>query len=114
MATWALGSLLLGACFGIFLALRHFTHKAMPMGVAILHGLFGATGLVMLLLTVMAEPEFSNTAIALCVLLGAALLGFVNFSFHLRKRQHRSALIVLHALVAVSGAGTLLYAILMS
>jgi hypothetical protein len=108
----ALAFFLTGAVAGIFLAFRHFTAKPLPMPVAIVHGLAGATGLVILLLAVLADPTFGAAGYALCVLLGAAVLGFVNFSFHLRGRRHYSAVVLVHALVAVTGAGTLLYAIL--
>jgi hypothetical protein len=111
MPTVALCILLAGAVAGLFLAVRHFRRKAMPMPVALIHGLFGATALVILLVEVLAQPTFTRVGYAFAVLLTAAVLGFANFSFHLRKRRHRGLLIVLHALMAVTGASTLLFAI---
>jgi hypothetical protein len=113
MLTIALAVLLSGAAFGLFMAVRHFMHKPLPPLAAALHGFFGATAIIILLLQVLATPGRPVLGYALTVLVGAAVLGFVNLTFHLRRRRHRSTLIVLHALVAVSGAGTLLYAILM-
>jgi hypothetical protein len=111
MPTVALFILLAGALAGALLATRHFMRKAMPMPIALAHGFAGAAALLVLLLEVLSRPTFSTTGWALVILVGAALLGFVNFSFHLRARRHRSALVVLHALVAVCGVGTLLWAI---
>ena len=112
MLTIALACLLGGAAGGLFMAYRHFTHRSMPPVVATLHGVLGATGLVILLLYPLAQPTFDIAAVALLILVAAALVGFVNLTYHLRRRRHRSALIVVHALVAVTGAATLLYAIL--
>ena len=112
METIALCVFLSGACFGLFMAYRHFTHAPIPAPAALIHGILGATGLVILLLTVLPRASFDSVTLAFAVFAAAAVLGFVNLSFHLRKKRHRSALIVLHGLVAVSGAGILLFAIL--
>lgn len=112
MLTIVLAVLLSGAIIGLFMAVRHFMRKPLPPLAAVLHGLLGATGLIILLLQVLATPGRPLLGYVLMVLVGAAVLGFVNLTFHLSRRRHRSALIVLHALVAVSGAGMLFYAIL--
>jgi hypothetical protein len=101
----------LGALGGLFMAVRSFKGQSIPVPVAILHGLFGATGLVLLLVAVLTGMGGTTAQIALGVLLVAALGGFYLLSFHLRKERHPKAVIVVHALVAVVGFLTLLTAI---
>ena len=102
----------LGALGGLYLATLSFKGKSLPMGVAVLHGLFGATGLVLLIVGVLAGMGGGTARIALILLLVAALGGFYLLSFHLRKQTHPRAVIVVHALVAVIGFLTLVTAIL--
>lgn len=101
----------LGALGGLFMAVRSFKGQSIPVPVAVLHGLFGACGLVLLLVAVMTGMGGSTAQIALGILLVAALGGFYLLSFHLRKERHPKAVIVVHALVAVTGFLTLLMAI---
>lgn len=101
----------LGALGGLFMAVRSFTGKSIPAGVAALHGIFGASGLVLLIVGVLAGLGGGAARIALVVLLAAALGGFYLLSFHLRKQRHPRAVIVVHALVAVTGFLTLVVAI---
>lgn len=101
----------LGALGGLFMAVRSFSGQSIPVPVAVLHGLFGATGLVLLLLAVVMGMGGGTARIALAVLVVAALGGFYLLSFHIRKERHPKAVIVVHALVAVVGFLTLLTAI---
>jgi outer membrane protein OmpA-like peptidoglycan-associated protein len=99
------------AVAGIFLAFRHFTRRNLPAPVALIHGLGGATGFTFVLLVVVQHPDFRIARQALYLFIVTILLGAVNLLFHLRKKRHRTSLIILHALVAVSGVLTLVYAI---
>jgi hypothetical protein len=110
--TYAAVLFALGALGGLFLAVRSLKKQSIPVSVAILHGLFGASGLVLLLIGVLAGLGGDRARIALVVLLIAALGGFYLLSFHLRKQTHPRAVIVVHALVAVIGFLTLLTTIL--
>lgn len=101
----------LGALGGLFMAVRSFTGKSIPVPVAALHGIFGASGLVLLIMGVLAGLGGGTARIALIVLLVAALGGFYLLSFHIRKQRHPRAVIVVHASVAVIGFLTLLAAI---
>ncbi|HEX2667870.1 MAG TPA: hypothetical protein VHP13_05805 [Gammaproteobacteria bacterium] len=101
----------LGALGGLFMAVRSFKGQSLPVPVAVLHGLFGATGLVLLIVGVMAGLGGGTARIALIVLLVAALGGFYLLTFHIKKQQHPRAVIVVHALVAVIGFLTLLVSI---
>ncbi len=101
----------LGALGGLFMAVRVFMNLSIPAVVAVLHGVFGAGGLVLLLGAVVSGAGRGTACAALGVLVIAALGGFYLLSFHLRDKPHPRAVIVVHALVAVAGFLTLLAAI---
>jgi outer membrane protein OmpA-like peptidoglycan-associated protein len=111
MLIYALGALALGAVAGIFLAFRHFVRQRLPVWVALAHGIGGATGFTLVLLTVVQQPHFALAKQALYLFIVTIALGCVNLLFHVRKVRHRTSLILLHALTAVSGVLTLIYAI---
>lgn len=104
----------IGALGGLFMAVRSFTGQSIPVPVAVLHGILGAAGLVLLLVGVLAGMGGGTARIALAILVVAALGGFFLLSFHIRKQRHPKAVIVIHALVAVVGFLTLLTAIYQS
>jgi outer membrane protein OmpA-like peptidoglycan-associated protein len=108
----ALLALAAGAVAGIFLAVRHFRHKRLPASVALFHGLGGATGFALVLLTVVREPNFRPIREVLYLLIATVALGVVNLLFHIRKVRHRTSLILLHGLTAVTAASMLIRAIL--
>jgi outer membrane protein OmpA-like peptidoglycan-associated protein len=110
----ALGAFAAAASAGIFLAFRHFTRGKMPAAVALIHGLGGATGFLFVLLVVVQNPDFRPARQALYLFIVTILLGAVNLLFHLRKKRHRTSLILMHAAVAVSGVVTLVVAIVSS
>lgn len=101
---------LVGAIAGAFMVFRHLKRLHLPGWVAIAHGLAGATGFALLLLFCLREPRVVLARCALGILVGAIALGCVNVVYHLRGIRHRLALILTHALVAVTGVGTLAYA----
>jgi outer membrane protein OmpA-like peptidoglycan-associated protein len=107
----ALCALLAGAVAGIFLAVRHFLRRRLPVWVALLHGMGGAIGFTLVLLAVVREPNFQPVRQALYLLIATVALGCVNLLFHVRRVRHRTSLIVMHALTAVSAVGTLIFAI---
>lgn len=101
----------IAAVAGLIMAVSHFRKAALPKpALAALHGLFAASGLVVLLLAVIKAGMQGAPAIALGVLVVAALGGFALLSSHLRGRALPSGLVVGHALLAVAGFVTLLAA----
>jgi outer membrane protein OmpA-like peptidoglycan-associated protein len=110
IALIALGA---GAVAGIYLATRHFLRKRLPASVALLHGLGGATGFALVLLTVVREPAFRPAREVLYLLIATVLLGAFNLLFHVRKIRHRTSLILLHGLTAVTSATMLIRAIVL-
>src|SRR5262249_50979240 len=110
--TYAAVLFALGALGGLFMAVLAFQGKRLPGPVAALAGLLGASRLVLLIVGVMAGMGGGTARIALIILLAAALGGFYLLSFHIKKQKHPKAVIVIHALVAVTGFLTLVTAIL--
>jgi hypothetical protein len=101
----------LAALAGLTMAVMHFRKATPPLPVlAVLHGGFAASGLVILLLAVIKAGMQGTSAIALGILVAAALGGFGLLSFHIRGRALPSGLVVGHALLAVAGFVTLLAA----
>lgn len=94
---------------GLAMAIMHFRGVSPPRPVlAVLHGLFAASGLVVLLLALIKTGFGGKAGIALGVLVVAALGGFALLSFHARNQKLPSALVAGHALIAVAGFITLL------
>jgi hypothetical protein len=108
METLALVLFAVAALGGLFLAVRHFRQLPLPLPVSLLHGALAAAGLIALIAAYLRGSSSGGVGAALALLVVAALGGFALFSFHLRGRRAPSAVVVIHALVAVSGFLTLL------
>jgi hypothetical protein len=92
----------IAALGGIVMAIMRFSGRELPpMGLAIVHGLFAAAGLVALILALVGHGYTVATIIALLGFLGAALGGFYLFSLHLKKRPLPIPYVVVHGGFAV-------------
>jgi hypothetical protein len=93
------------ALFGVYMLLRVFKGALPPWPAALLHGLFAATGLVLLLYAAFVSRAHATLILSASagLLILAALGGFALLSFHLRKQTPPRALALVHAFVAVSG-----------
>ncbi|HWW76081.1 MAG TPA: hypothetical protein VNZ44_11815, partial [Pyrinomonadaceae bacterium] len=69
----------------VMAAMRLGGRELPPMGLAIVHGLFAAAGLVTLILALVGSGFSTMATIALVGFVGAALGGFYLFSLHLKK-----------------------------
>ena len=99
------------AVAGLTMAIMHFRGVSPPKtALAVLHGLFAASGLVVLLMALIKTGFGGTMGIALGLLVVAALGGFVLLSYHAKKQRLPSGLVVGHALIAVAGFLTLLLA----
>lgn len=107
MPKLALILLAIAALGGAALAYLHFTHKARPWALTILHGLLAAAGLLLVALPVI-DGSAVNLKTALIVLVVAALGGFFLFSFKIRNKPLPSAVVLIHAVVAAVGVVLLL------
>jgi hypothetical protein len=103
----------LAAVGGLWMATLVFRGAvAPPPAIAALHGLLAASGIVVLLMGIIQAGAAGRPGIALALFVIAALGGFTLLSFHVRKRVLPKAVIIAHALVAVCGFLTLLWAVL--
>lgn len=112
MLTTALIVFAIAAMGGLFLASRVLRGHLAPWAISILHALLGASGLILLILTVVQGDASARVTAALAILILAALGGFFLASLHLRGRVAPKAVVFVHAGVAVTGFLTLLSAVL--
>lgn len=108
----ALGLFVVAALFGLYMLARVLKGQLPPWFAAILHGLFAATGLVLVLYAVITGSQPTAVVVAAALLVLAALGGFILVSFHLRSVAPPKALAVVHALAAVGGVGALAASVL--
>ena len=101
------------AVAGLILAVKIFSGKQAPWSISIIHALFGATGLVVLIYQLFIEgPASSRAVAALGLLVVAALGGFYLASIHFRGKVAKKSIVMIHAGVAVAGFLTLLSVVL--
>ncbi len=112
MLTTALIVFAIAAMGGLFLASRVLRGHLAPWAISILHALLGASGLILLILTVVQGGASARVTAALAILILAALGGFFLASIHLRGRVAPKAVVFVHAGVAIAGVLTLLSAVL--
>jgi glucose uptake protein GlcU len=95
----------------VLAAMRLGGRELPPMGLAIVHGLFAAAGLVTLIVAVVGAGFSTATAVALVGFVIAAIGGFVLFSYHLRRQALPVTYVFGHGAVAVVSFVILLLAI---
>ena len=92
----------IAALGGVVMAVMRLTGRELPpMAIALVHGLFAASGLIALLVAVIGVNAPTSARIALGGFVVAALGGFALFSFHLRQKALPVPLVIVHGLVAV-------------
>lgn len=111
MYLYALVVFAVAALGGLTLAYMRIVKKDVSLPLAVVHGIFAATGLVLLIIGV-TQMGGSGATAALIIFLVAALGGFTLLSFHLRTRPLPVPLVIVHGLVAVAAFVTLLIAVL--
>jgi len=107
MLTTALLVFAVTAIGGLLLAARILMGKQAPWSVSIIHALIGASGLIMLIMTVLDGTGGARVISALALLIIAALGGFYLASIHLKGKLAPKSIVVVHAGVAVAGFLTL-------
>jgi hypothetical protein len=99
----------LAATGGVIMAVMRFSGRSTPpLGLAVVHGLAAASGLVVLIAGIAMGTTSTATTVGLVLMVIAALGGFVLLSNHLRKKDLPIPIMVIHGLVAVAGFVTLL------
>jgi len=87
---------------GIIMAMMRLGGRELPpIGLAIVHGLFAAAGLVTLIISLIAHGYTIATIIALLGFLGAAVGGFYLFSLHLKRQALPVPSVLVHGGFAV-------------
>lgn len=97
---------------GLVLAAKVLSGNLPSWLVSVVHALLGATGLIMLGMTLLEGNNAGKVTAAFALLVIAALGGFFLASFHARKVIAPKAIVVIHAGVAVVGFLILLSAVL--
>lgn len=94
----------IGALFGLHILTHILQTKPSPKASVVLHGLFVAVALVLLIVTVASGTANSLTIASLVLFIIAALGGFIMFYMDLGKHQiPPKALAILHPLLAAAG-----------
>jgi hypothetical protein len=95
----------IGAVGGLVLASFVLRGRLAPWALSLLHAALGAAGLILTAVVVLGGTSgvANIVPIALLVLVVAALGGFFLASYHLRKATPPSAVVLIHAGVAVIG-----------
>jgi hypothetical protein len=102
----------IAALGGVVMAIIRFSGKDLPpMGLAILHGVIAAAGLVALIIAMAGGAAPTKAIIALVLFAGAAIGGFTLFAYHLRRQALPKPYVAIHGLVAVVAFVILLLAV---
>ena len=112
MLNYAILVFAVAAVGGLVLAAHVLRDNFAPWAVSVVHAFLGASGLIILLLTVLEGNAPQRVAAALGLFVVAALGGFFLASFHLRRKLPPKAFVFLHAGLAVAGFLTLLSVVL--
>lgn len=109
MLIYPLALFALAALVGIYMLVRVFKGAMPPWSAAVIHGLFAATGLVLLLYAAFLSGPLAplSVIVAAAILVIAAAGGFLLLSYQLRGQAPPKVLAAVHALLAVSGFLTL-------
>ena len=93
----------IAAIGGLTVAYLHFTRNTAPTALAIVHGLFAAIALILLIIS-LAQGQTAGLLIAsLIIFLVAAVGGFILFlGFQLRSKPLPHPLIVIHGTAAAT------------
>lgn len=102
MMSWAVGLFAAAAVGGVVMLLQRRSEKAVPTGLAVLHGLLAAAALVLVAIPVVQGGAAGLVTTALVIFVLAALGGFYLFATHLRTGTFPLGVAVVHGLLAVT------------
>ncbi|MGH9793557.1 MAG: hypothetical protein ACRD5G_02185 [Candidatus Acidiferrales bacterium] len=102
MLVYALVLFGLAAALGFLMLTLRALGRSWPLGLALVHGLFAASGLVLVLYAVLTVGADRRLGIAAVLFVLAALFGFTLLIQHLRRKTLPSVpSILLHGLTAL-------------
>jgi hypothetical protein len=110
--TWAIVSIAIAAVIGLYMAVNHFRGRTPPKAVhAVLHGVLAVGGAVLVLLGAhdLGYPRLPTWALGLFAV--AAAGGLFLAGQHMSQVRLSNGVVVIHALVAVTGFLVLLAAV---
>lgn len=94
----------IAATGGIILAALHFGNKALPLWLALLHGLVAVSGVIVLIVALMKLAGTTLLVVGLALFAVAAIGGLTLFlGYYIPKKRLPSPIVILHALFAVAG-----------
>ena len=102
MLTYAVTSFAVAAVLGLVMAASILRGALAPWALSLVHAALGATGLVLVLLSVF-NGAGGLVPVGLVALIVAALGGFYLAYLHLQNRVAPGAIVLVHAGVAVAG-----------
>ncbi|NLN38599.1 MAG: hypothetical protein GX155_03290 [Smithella sp.] len=91
----------IAAVGGLTLVVMKFSGRGLPWPLVIAHGVFAASGLIILVINVFSAQQNFLMNLSLVLFLVAAIGGFTILNFHMRKKKQPGILIFIHATVAV-------------
>lgn len=97
----------LAAVLGLIIADAIFKGKETPKPVVYAHGAIAATGLVILVIYALQNPDHFPL-VSLIIFVVAALGGFYLFANDMKKKPGPKAVVIIHALAAVTAFTLLL------
>lgn len=110
MLDYAIAVLAIAAVGGVVMAFKVLRGQFAPWALSLLHALFAATGLVLIIAALVNGIDSTALRAALGILIVAALGGFYLGAQHLRKKKAPGKVVIVHAGVAVTGFLALLFA----
>lgn len=112
MLKFALLALAVAAVGGLILAAHMLRGKFAPLALSLLHGLLGATGVVLVIMVLVQGSAPQRVWVGLVLLAAAAVRGILLAASRVRRQVPRKAAVLLHAGLAVCGFLTLLSLVL--
>ena len=108
MLTASVICFVIAAVSGLILAAMFVKAKHVKPTTALGHGIFAATGLILLLIATLQTGFVMLTGLSFALFVAAAIVGAAMFVYHLTKGLPQIQAIALHALCAVAGFVVLL------
>jgi len=97
----------LAAVFGLSILVRWLNNREAPRAVTVLHGVFAATGIGLLVYYATQHGD-NYPKLSLVLFIVAAIGGFYILYRDLKKNMHPLAFALVHALVALGGMVSLI------
>ncbi|CAN5511961.1 hypothetical protein BH10BAC5_BH10BAC5_16520 [soil metagenome] len=105
------GIFTLAAIFGVWVITFYFRKKRTNKKIVFIHGFFGGAGLMSFIVYISLPKANQDSLTPLLILLVAAFLGAVIFSYDIMQKRAPKWIWILHPIIALIGVGFLYYVI---